>query len=131
MFCAYFRSPDETLADAQITKLPRITAKLRLQPHDHVLGNGCGWGGLAFAFATVEPEAEVTGTTLSENQLAFASDTVRTTPQANRISFALRYYRQQTSRFDKIVSVGMLEHVGQNIMTAILPALPDYSQQTG
>jgi cyclopropane-fatty-acyl-phospholipid synthase len=85
---------------------------LRLQPHDHVLDIGCGWGGLAFALATVEPEAKVTGITLSENQLAFASDAVRTTPQANRISFALRDYRQQTGRFDKIVSVGMLEHVG-------------------
>ena len=110
--CAYFRSPDEPLADAQITKLSRIAAKLRLQPHDHVLDIGCGWGGLAFALATVEPEAKVTGITLSENQLAFASDAVRTTPQANRISFALRDYRQQTGRFDKIVSVGMLEHVG-------------------
>ena len=110
--CAYFRSPDEPLADAQITKLSRIAAKLRLQPHDHVLDIGCGWGGLAFALATVEPEAKVTGITLSENQLAFASDAVHTTPKANRISFALRDYRQQTGRFDKIVSVGMLEHVG-------------------
>ena len=110
--CAYFRSPDEPLADAQITKLSRIAAKLRLQPHDHVLDIGCGCGGLAFALATVEPGANVTGITLSENQLAFASDAVRTTPQANRISFALRDYRQQTGRFDKIVSVGMLEHVG-------------------
>ena len=98
--------------DAQITKLSRIAAKLRLQPYDHVLDIGCGWGGLAFALATIEPEAEVTGITLLENQLAFASDAVRTTPQANRISFALRDYRQQTGRFDKIVSVGMLEHVG-------------------
>ena len=60
----------------------------------------------------VEPEAKVTGITQSENQLAFASDAVRTKPQANRISFALRDYRQQTGRFDKIVSVGMLENVG-------------------
>ena len=108
---AHFRSPDEPLADAQITKLSRIIAKLRLQPHDHVLDIGCGWGGLAFALATVETEAKVTGITVSKNQLAFASDAVRTTPQANRISFALRDYRQQTGRFDKIVSVGMLKRV--------------------
>ena len=85
---------------------------MRLEPHDHVLDIGCGCGGLAFAVATVETEAKVTGIILSENQLAFASDIVRTTPQANRDSFALRDYRQQTGRFDKIVSVGMLEHVG-------------------
>jgi cyclopropane-fatty-acyl-phospholipid synthase len=111
-FCAYFRSSDEPLADTQITKLSRIVAKLRLPPSDHVLDIGCGWSGRAFALATVEPEAKVTGITLSENQLAFAGDTVRTTLQANRFSFALRDYRQQTGRFDKIVSVGMLEHVG-------------------
>ena len=72
--CAYSRSPDEPLADAQITKLYRIVAKLRLQPRDHVLDIGCGWGKFAFALATVESEAKVTGITLSENQIAFASD---------------------------------------------------------
>ena len=77
-----------------------------------MLDIGCGWGGLAFALATVEPEANVTDVTLSKNQLAFASDAVRATPQAYRISLALRNYRQQTSHFNKIVSVGMLEHVG-------------------
>ena len=76
--CAYFRSPDEPLADAQITKLYRIVAKLRLQPRDHVLDIGCGWGKFAFALATVESEAKVTGITLSENQIAFASDAVLT-----------------------------------------------------
>ena len=110
--CVYFRSLDEPLADAQITKLSRIAAKLRLQPRDHVLDIGCGWGGLAFALATVKPKAKVTGITLLENQLASVSDAVRTTPQANRISFALREFQQQIGPFDKIVSVGMLEHVG-------------------
>ena len=110
--CAYFCSPDERLADAQITKLSRIAPKLGLQPRDHVLDIGCGWGGLASALATVEPEAKVTSITLSENQLAFASDAVRTTPQANQISFALHDSRQQTGRFDKIVSVGILEYIG-------------------
>jgi cyclopropane-fatty-acyl-phospholipid synthase len=85
--CAYFRWPDEPLADAQITKLSRIAAKLRLDI-------GCGWGELAFALATVETEAKVTGITLSEKQLAFASNNVRTTPQANRDSFTPRDYRQ-------------------------------------
>ena len=56
---------DEPLADTQITKLARIVAKLRLQPHDRILDIGCGWGGMAFAIASVEPGASVTGITLS------------------------------------------------------------------
>ena len=63
--CAYFRSMDEPLADTQITKLARIAAKLRLQPHDKILDIGCGWGGMAFAIASVEPGASVTGISLS------------------------------------------------------------------
>ena len=110
--CAYFRSMDEPLADAQITKLARIAAKLRLQPHDKILDIGCGWGGLAFALASVEPGASVTGITLSENQHAYAKTGVEPTPQAKHIHYELRDYRHQTGQFDKIVSVGMLEHVG-------------------
>lgn len=110
--CAYFRSPEDSLAAAQITKLARIAAKLRLQPHDKILDIGCGWGGLAFALASVEPGASVTGITLSENQHAYASTGVAPTPQARYIHYELRDYRHQTGHFDKIVSIGMLEHVG-------------------
>ena len=110
--CAYFRSPDDTLAEAQITKLARIAAKLRLQPNDKILDIGCGWGGLAFALASVEPGASVTGITLSENQHAYASTGVKPTPQARYIHYELRDYRHQTGHFDKIVSIGILEHVG-------------------
>ena len=83
--CAYFRSVDEPLADAQITKLARIAAKLRLQPHDKILNIRCGWGGLAFALASVEPGASVTGITLLENQHAYAKTGVEPTPQAKHI----------------------------------------------
>ena len=100
------------MTDAQITKLARIAAKLRLQPHDKILDIGCGWGGLTFALASVEPGASVTGITLSENQHAYAKTGVEPTPQAKHIHYELRDYRHQTGQFDKIVSVGMLEHVG-------------------
>ena len=70
---------------AQITKLARITAKLRLQPHDKILDIRCGWGGLAFALASLEPGASVTGITLSENQHAYAKTGAEPTPQAKHI----------------------------------------------
>ena len=110
--CAYFRSPDEPLADAQITKLSRIAAKLRLQPHDHVLDIGCGWGGLARALAVCRQDVTVTGITLSEQQFAHARQAAENAGLGDRLAFALRDYRHQTGTFDRIVSVGMLEHVG-------------------
>jgi len=115
--CAYFRTPDDSLADAQITKLARIAAKLRLQPKDNVLDIGCGWGGLAYALAAIEPKATITGLTLSENQHGFACSGIKQAGMAaasvaTRVSYELRDYRHQTGQFDKIVSVGMLEHVG-------------------
>ena len=97
---------------AQITKLARIAAKLRLQPHDKILNIRGGWGGLAFALASVEPGASVTGITLLENQHAYAKTGVKATPQAKHIHYELRDYRHQTCQFDKIVLVDMLEHAG-------------------
>ena len=70
---------------AQIIKLARIAAKLRLQPHGKILDIGCGWGGLAFALASVEPGASVTGIILSENQHAYTKTGVEPTPQARHI----------------------------------------------
>jgi hypothetical protein len=129
--CAYFRSPDEPLADAQITKLSRIAAKLRLQPHDHVLDIGCGWGGLAFALTTVEPEAKVTGITCRKTSLRLPAmlsaqhhkptgSVLRCATIGNKSAALTRLYQLACSNMS-----------AQNIMTAILPALPDYSQQTG
>jgi len=110
--CAYFNAPTDSLNDAQITKLARIAAKLRLQPNDNILDIGCGWGGLAYALGTIEPQAQITGITLSQNQHDFACRHIQETPLSHHVRYELRDYRQQTGRFDKIVSVGMLEHVG-------------------
>ena len=101
---------NEPLADAQITKLVRIAAKLRLQLHDKILDISCGWGGLAFALASAEPGESVTSITLSENQHDCAKTGVEPTPQAKHIHYEFRDYRHQTGQFDKIVSVGMLKH---------------------
>lgn len=110
--CAYFDDNTKTIEQAQINKLARIAAKLNLQPGQNVLDIGCGWGGLANALINCEAETHVTGITLSERQFDFASKQRDLSGRENQLDFHLRDYRHQTGHFDRIVSVGMLEHVG-------------------
>ncbi|MDB2390251.1 cyclopropane-fatty-acyl-phospholipid synthase family protein [Alphaproteobacteria bacterium] len=110
--CAYYDDSSTTIEQAQINKLARIAAKLNLQPQQHVLDIGCGWGGLANALIDCEPETHVTGITLSERQLDFANKQRDLSGRQSQLDFHLRDYRHQTGDFDRIVSVGMLEHVG-------------------
>jgi cyclopropane-fatty-acyl-phospholipid synthase len=109
--CAYFARPDMTLEQAQEAKKHHIAGKLLIEPGMHVLDIGCGWGGMALTLAR-DYGARVTGVTLSENQLATARERASAAGLADRISFRLMDYRDLTDRFDRIVSVGMLEHVG-------------------
>jgi len=110
--CAYFHHPDDSLEIAQINKLARIAAKLNLQSGNKVLDIGCGWGGLAMALASCRENVTVTGITLSERQFCHARRAASDAGAENQLHFALRDYRNQTGLFDRIVSVGMLEHVG-------------------
>jgi cyclopropane-fatty-acyl-phospholipid synthase len=107
--CAYFARPDMTLTEAQIAKKRHIMGKLDLAPGQRVLDIGCGWGGMALSIAD-EAGASVTGITLSEEQLAIAQQRGRESGLA--VEFRLQDYRHLTERFDRIVSVGMFEHVG-------------------
>ena len=110
--CAYFARGDETLEEAQAAKKRHIAAKLHLDRSGlRVLDIGCGWGGLALTLAT-EYGAEVTGITLSEEQLALARARAAALNVADRVRFELIDYRDVRQRFDRIVSVGMMEHVG-------------------
>ena len=109
--CAYFARPDMTLGEAQAAKKAHILAKLRLAPGARVLDIGCGWGGLGLTLA--EAGAEVTGVTLSAEQLAVAQERAGALPQTRRPDFRLQDYRDVTETFDRIVSVGMFEHVGR------------------
>jgi len=110
--CAYFPRGDETLEQAQAAKKRHIAAKLCLdRPDLHVLDIGCGWGGLALSLAR-EHGARVTGITLSAEQLAEARSRAASEGLADRVSFEMLDYRAVTQRFDRIVSVGMFEHVG-------------------
>jgi len=110
--CAYFPRGDETLEEAQAAKKRHIAAKLCLdRPGLHVLDIGCGWGGLALTLAR-EHGARVTGITLSGEQLAEARARAAAEGLADRVSFEMLDYRAVSQRFDRIVSVGMFEHVG-------------------
>jgi cyclopropane-fatty-acyl-phospholipid synthase len=109
--CAYFSSPDIPLEEAQAAKKAHIAAKLRIEPGMRVLDIGCGWGGMALTLAR-DHGAHVTGVTLSENQLATAQARARAEGLEDRVDFRLLDYRKLDEQFDRIVSVGMLEHVG-------------------
>ncbi len=111
--CAYFPRGDETLEEAQAAKKRHIAAKLILDKPDlTVLDIGCGWGGMALTLAR-DFGARVTGITLSEEQLAEARARAAAAGLADRVSFELMDYRAMNRSFDRIVSVGMFEHVGQ------------------
>jgi cyclopropane-fatty-acyl-phospholipid synthase len=109
--CAYFRDPDETLEEAQRNKLRLLASKLGLKPGMKVLDIGCGWGDLALYLAALE-DVEVLGVTLSKEQQALATERAKAAGMEGRVRFELRDYRDVTGPFDRIVSVGMFEHVG-------------------
>ncbi|MEZ5778828.1 MAG: cyclopropane-fatty-acyl-phospholipid synthase family protein [Paracoccaceae bacterium] len=109
--CAYFRHPSDTLEQAQEQKKAHIAAKLLLRPGQSVLDIGCGWGGLALSLAR-DHGVSVLGVTLSEEQHAYATARVKAAGLEDRVSFRLADYREISGRFDRIVSVGMFEHVG-------------------
>lgn len=109
--CAYFTDPSVGLEAAQAAKKAHIARKLLLEPGMHVLDIGCGWGGLALTLAG-DHGVRVTGITLSQEQLAIARGRADAAGLADRVSFKLLDYRALTGSYDRIVSVGMFEHVG-------------------
>jgi cyclopropane-fatty-acyl-phospholipid synthase len=110
--CAYFAEPQMSLEDAQIAKKQHLAAKLLLARGQTVLDIGCGWGGLGLSLAKAA-EVEVEGITLSTEQLATARWRAETSGLADRARFSLTDYRDMTGPYDRIVSVGMFEHVGR------------------
>ena len=111
--CGYFETGEESLEEAQQAKFRHLCRKLRLKPGEYLLDVGCGWGGLA-RFAAREFGVKVFGITLSKEQLALAKERVKAEGLQDKVDLQLLDYRDlpQDGRFDKIVSVGMFEHVG-------------------
>jgi cyclopropane-fatty-acyl-phospholipid synthase len=109
--CAYFAKPDDSLELAQERKKTHIAAKLLLRPGQKVLDIGSGWGGLGLSLAR-RHDVEVVGVTLAERQHAVSNERARSEGLDGRVQFRLQDYRAVAERFDRIVSVGMFEHVG-------------------
>ncbi|MEM7075082.1 MAG: cyclopropane-fatty-acyl-phospholipid synthase family protein [Pseudomonadota bacterium] len=109
--CAYFARPDMSLEDAQAAKKRHIARKLRIEPGMRVLDIGCGWGGMGLTLAR-DYGADVVGVTLSEEQHARANARAEDAGMSDRAQFRLMDYREVEGTFDRIVSVGMFEHVG-------------------
>ena len=110
--CAYFKNENETLEEAQSNKIDHIIKKLNIKPNQKVLDIGSGWGTLATSIAK-KTQASVTGITLSENQIKYSKNKAKELNVENQVEFKLMDYREINEKFDRIVSVGMFEHVGR------------------
>ena len=110
--CAYFKNENETLEQAQENKINHIIKKLNIRPNQKVLDIGSGWGSLAIEIAK-KAKCQVTGITLSENQFEYSKKRIKELNLGNQVEFKLIDYREVKEKFDRIVSVGMFEHVGR------------------
>ncbi|MDX2158763.1 MAG: cyclopropane-fatty-acyl-phospholipid synthase family protein [Hyphomicrobiaceae bacterium] len=128
--CAYFLRPDEDLEEAQRAKIHHIAAKLAITEGQRVLDIGSGWGGLALNLARISG-CEVDGITLSSEQLAYARSWAERAGLSNRVRFDLADYRSLDGQYDRIVSVGMFEHVGINHYGAFFDKLAHLLAEDG
>ncbi len=128
--CAYFLNPSDSIDRAQAQKRRHIAAKLLLESGMSVLDIGSGWGGLGLYLAK-RTGAQVTGITLSREQLAVSQARARDAGIDDRVTFALRDYREQAGAFDRIVSVGMFEHVGVNHYNTFFTTVRDRLADNG
>ena len=110
--CAYFKNESDSLEVAQKNKIDHIIKKLNLKPNQKVLDIGSGWGTLAIEIAK-KSKCEVLGITLSENQLEHSKKKLKELNLENQVRFELKDYRELNEKFDRVVSVGMFEHVGR------------------
>ena len=128
--CAYFATPQDTLEEAQIGKMRHIAHKLRLKPGQKLLDIGSGWGGLGL-FMARNAAVDVTGVTLSVEQQKYAEARAQREGMSQQARFMLRDYRQVNDQFDRIVSVGMFEHVGAGHYSEFFNKLAGLLKQDG
>jgi len=128
--CAYFKNENDSLETAQNNKIDHIIKKLNLKPNQKVLDIGSGWGSLAIEIAK-KTQCEVLGITLSENQLKYSTQKVKELNLENQVTFKLMDYRELNEKFDRVVSVGMLEHVGRKFYKIYFKAVNKLLKEDG
>jgi len=128
--CAYFKNENESLETAQNNKIEHIIKKLNLKPNQKVLDIGSGWGTLAIEIAK-KSQCEVLGITLSKNQLLHSIKKVKELNLENQVTFKLMDYRELDEKFDRIVSVGMFEHVGRKYYNTYFNKVSDLLTKDG
>jgi cyclopropane-fatty-acyl-phospholipid synthase len=128
--CAYFQNETDTLEQAQINKVKHIAKKLDLKPNQKVLDIGCGWGYLAIEIAK-QYKCHVTGVTLSENQYKFAKNKINELNLSNQVEIKLVDYREIKEKYDRIVSVGMFEHVGRKFYNSFFEKISNLLNNKG
>lgn len=123
--CAYYLSPDDSLERAQAQKKRHLASKLLIKPDQKILDIGSGWGGLGLYLASLEQNIEVTGLTLSQEQHRVSNARAEAAGLGGRVRYHLLDYRKAQGQFDRIVSVGMFEHVGLNHYRRFFRAVAD------
>jgi len=128
--CGYFKNPNDSLEKAQNNKINHIIKKLNIKPNQKILDIGSGWGSLAIDIAK-SAKCEVTGITLSENQYNHSVKKVKELNLENQVKFKLIDYRQLNEKFDRIVSIGMFEHVGRKFYKKFFKKISELLKEDG
>ena len=128
--CAYFEKDDNSLKQAQLNKMDRLSDKLSLNNNDKVLDIGCGWGSLS-RYMTENYGCSIKGISLSEEQIKFCQDKKQNSKSKDRLEYSLQDYRHENNTYNKIVSVGMFEHVGKPFYNTYFKKIYDLLDQDG
>jgi len=128
--CAYFKSSEDSLEQAQLNKYEHIARKLLLKPNETLLDIGCGWGGMLI-YAAQKYGISGVGNTLSKNQFEYASRKIKELGLQDRLKVLCQDYRHLSGKFDKVVSIGMFEHVGKKFIPTFMQKFSDLLKNGG
>ena len=128
--CAYWKNDTKTLEEAQQNKINHIIKKLDIKKGEKILDVGCGWGGMALEIAK-QKNCEVTGISLSKNQIDYCIKKSKDLNLSNQVNFELKDYRKINGKFDKIYSVGMFEHVGKKFYKIFFKSMNKLLKENG